>query len=52
MWANRLFAAAVLPGDGESWRSSRKPLLSEGGAMLTIGGDGTRMVRVRCSGEL
>lgn len=35
-------------GEGESWRSVRELSLSDGGATLTIGGDGTRMVRVRC----
>ena len=35
-------------GEGESWRSTRELLLSDGGATLTISGDGTRTVRVRC----
>lgn len=37
-------------GEGEAWRSRRELLLSEGGTKLTISGDGTRMVRVRCPG--
>ena len=36
-------------GEGESWRSSRDLLLSEDGSKLTIGGDGTSLVRVRCA---
>ena len=35
-------------GEGESWRSNRELRLGEGGATLTISGDGTRLVRVRC----
>ena len=37
-------------GEGESWRSYRELRLSDGGESLTISGDGTRMVRVRCPG--
>jgi hypothetical protein len=40
-------------GEGESWRSTRRLSLSEGGAALTVSGDGTSLVRVRCpKGEL
>jgi hypothetical protein len=35
-------------GEGESWRSGRDLLLSADGSKLTIGGDGTSMVRTRC----
>ena len=35
-------------GEGESWRGRRELSLSNGGATLTIGGDRTTMVRVRC----
>jgi hypothetical protein len=34
-------------GEGESWRSVRELRLS-GGGTLTVSGDGTRLVRVRC----
>lgn len=37
-------------GEGERWRSSRELLLWADGTRLTITGDGTRMVRVRCPG--
>jgi hypothetical protein len=35
-------------GEGESWRSIRELRLSDGGATLTVSGDGTKLVRVRC----
>lgn len=35
-------------GEGERWRSVRELRLGDGGKALTIGGDGTRLVRVRC----
>lgn len=35
-------------GEGETWRSMRELSLSDDGATLTISGDGTRAVRVRC----
>lgn len=35
-------------GEGESWRSVRELRLSDGGAILTVSGDGTRLDRVRC----
>lgn len=40
-------------GEGESWRSTHRLSLSEGGAALTVSGEGTSMVRRRCpAGEL
>lgn len=39
-------------GEGEAWRSRRALALSEKDARLTISGDGTRMVRVRCPGAV
>ncbi|HEX6375618.1 MAG TPA: hypothetical protein VFZ91_07840 [Allosphingosinicella sp.] len=38
-------------GEGESWRSVRDISLTDGGATLTISGDGTRLDRVRCPAE-
>lgn len=35
-------------GEGESWRNLRELKLGEGGATLTVSGDGTSFVRVRC----
>jgi len=35
-------------GEGESWRSVRELGLSADGAALTVSGDGSNMVRVRC----
>lgn len=35
-------------GEGESWRNRRDLKLGEGGATLTVSGDGTSFVRVRC----
>jgi hypothetical protein len=35
-------------GEGESWRAVRELRLSNGGGTLTVGGDGTRLDRVRC----
>jgi hypothetical protein len=44
----RLSVVADYQGEGESWRSTRELELSDDGATLTISGDGTRLVRVRC----
>ncbi len=35
-------------GEGERWRSLRELKLGGGGSTLTVSGDGTHMVRVRC----
>jgi hypothetical protein len=35
-------------GEGESWRNLRVLRLGDGGKTLTISGDGTRLVLVRC----
>jgi hypothetical protein len=36
-------------GEGQTWRNSHELRLSMGGARLTISGEGTSFVRVRCS---
>jgi hypothetical protein len=43
-----LSVEADYQGEGESWRSVRELRLGAGGSTLTVSGDGTRMVRVRC----
>src|SRR5687767_6119469 len=51
--AGAIRVEAVYQGEGESWRSTRLLSLSEDGDSLTVTGDGTSMVRVRClRGEL
>lgn len=35
-------------GEGERWRALRELRLGDGGTTLTVSGDGTRLVRVRC----
>lgn len=40
--------SADYQGEGESWHSVRRMHLSDDGATLTVSGDGTEMVRIRC----
>jgi len=44
-----IHVAADFQGEGESWSAVRQLRLSEDRARLTISGDGTELVRVRCS---
>lgn len=46
--AGTVTVEADYQGEGESWRSTRELRLGDGGATLTISGDGTRLVRIRC----
>jgi hypothetical protein len=46
--ADTVTVEADYQGEGESWRSLRELKLGDGGATLTVSGDGTRLVRVRC----
>lgn len=46
--AGAIRVEADYEGEGESWRSLRELRLDDGGAKLTVSGDGTSLVRVRC----
>lgn len=46
--AGAVTVEADYQGEGESWRNVRELELGAGGASLTVSGDGTRLVRVRC----
>jgi ferric-dicitrate binding protein FerR (iron transport regulator) len=46
--ADTVSVEADYQGEGERWRSRRELKLGDGGATLTVSGDGTRLVRVRC----
>ena len=43
-----IHVAADYQGEGESWRSVRELRLEEGGARLTVSGEGTSLTRTRC----
>lgn len=45
---DRVSVTADYQGEGESWRSVRELRLSDGGAALTVSGDGTSLARRRC----
>jgi hypothetical protein len=45
---NRVSVTADYQGEGERWRSVRELSLSDGGATLIVGGDGTSLKRRRC----
>lgn len=38
-------------GEGQSWRNAHELRLADGGASLTVSGDGTSFTRVRCPAE-
>jgi hypothetical protein len=46
--ASEVEVEADFQGEGETWRSVRTLILSDGGETLTISGDDTSFVRVRC----
>ncbi len=46
--ADSVAVEADYQGEGESWRSLRELKLGDGGATLTVSGDGSRFERVRC----
>jgi hypothetical protein len=41
--------AADYQGEGESWQAMQELRLAEGGATLTIAGEGVNLTRVRCA---
>jgi len=43
-----IHVAGDYQGEGESWKATRQLRLSEGGSKLTVAGDGTELVRIRC----
>ena len=46
--AGTVSVEADYQGEGESWRSTFELKLGDGGATLTVSGDDSRFVRVRC----
>lgn len=46
--ADAVTVEADYQGEGESWQNARELRLGDGGASLTVSGDGTGLVRVRC----
>ena len=46
--AETVTVEADYQGEGERWRSLRELRLGDGGTTLTVSGDGTRLVRLRC----
>lgn len=43
-----IHVAGDYQGEGESWKATRQLRLSDDGSKLTITGDGTELVRIRC----
>jgi hypothetical protein len=46
--ARRISVEADWQGEGESWRNRRELSLSPDGRVLTVTGEGTSLVRMRC----
>ena len=46
---DRISVEADYQGEGESWSNVRELSLSDGGATLAVTGEGTNIVRHRCS---
>jgi hypothetical protein len=43
--------ASDFQGEGESWRAAHQLRLADGGATLTVAGEGTSFTRIRCTGS-
>lgn len=49
--ADTVRVEADYQGEGETWRNTHELRLADGGASLTVSGDGTSFTRVRCPAE-